>query len=133
MRAQEDVNAGAIKGIEGMRWPMEHYENGQIKTQIIADRVDNVTTAGLEVARLTVLFYEKDGRTNLQASVDNCVYDKNNGKVASESGICIKKDGVVITGQGFDWNTKSRVFKIFNDVKLVVTRRTGKPVVSSGR
>ncbi len=118
----QDAELGKnMKGIEGIRWPIEHYENGRVKTQLIAERVENVTTAGVEVSRMIVQFYDENGRTNLEAHIDGCIYDSKEGKAVSQSDVRIEKDNIVITGHGFDWDAGKRMFRIFRKVRVVLT------------
>ena len=58
-------------------------------------------------------------------AVGECLYLKDQGKVTSDADVCLRKEGVEITGKGFEWTIKEQRIIILSNVKVVLARASG--------
>lgn len=111
----------AIKPVEGVKLALERYENGKIKTQLIAGKAKPPISGDLwEMWDVRIESYTSDGTIQSLMTTDDCTYSRESGTAKSESNVRMEKAGIVIMGKGFDWNATNQVVNILSDVKVVL-------------
>jgi hypothetical protein len=115
----------AIKPIQNLRIPLEYYENGKIKTELMADLATVPPKGDIEASNVRLEFHDLLGNIEALMVADDCRYDKSSGVATSESKVRMEKQGTVITGKGFKWNAKEETVTILSDVKVVLMRNMG--------
>lgn len=112
--------------VKNLRLPMEHYENGAVKTQLKAGFA-LVPPKGIIIASNVVMemFFE-DGSTNVVMTAESCEYDRAKETATSTGKIKIVRDDVVLTGKGFEWYSNRERVKILSEAKIVLRRKAGK-------
>lgn len=94
---------GEAMPIENLRLPLEHYEDGTVKTQFKA-AFALVPPKGVIVATNVVIeLFLPDGTRDAIVEAEDCRYDREGQTVTSDSRIRMERQGVVISGKGFEW------------------------------
>lgn len=110
--------------MDGVRFPLEVYDDGSLKTMVYAARLGDVMRGGfVEGEDVKFESFTKAGDLDIVIKADNCLYNKKQGIIKSESGIVIEKEGVLITGVGFEWISAEERVRIKSDVKVVFSRK----------
>jgi lipopolysaccharide transport protein LptA len=107
-----------------VRVPLELYEDGSMKVQLFAQGA-RVSREGVherknetELAGVRVEFYTLDGEIDGRLFAENCIYHSAIKAVMSERFVKIEKQGLVITGTGFKWKSKTETFELMNKAKV---------------
>lgn len=107
--------------IEGLRFDLEHYPNGAVKIRMTAKTAEVPPSGPIKAAGVLVTFYEKDGKTvEGSLSANDCQFDRKTRIARSKSRIKLQKDGMTITGKGFEWNGKAETIKIRSKTRVVL-------------
>ena len=107
--------------IKNMRLPLDRYDDGKIKMQLVAAQA-KVPPEGEILAKQVRLEFYKDDRIDALMTTDECRYDRVKGTAKSESQIRIEQAGVLITGTGFECNMQDQTMKILHNAKVVLDR-----------
>jgi len=107
--------------IKDMRLPLERYDDGKIKTQLVAARA-RVPAEGDIVAKKVRLEFYKDDHVDAMMVTEECRYDRTKGTATSDSPVRIEQAGVLITGMGFECSVQDQTVKILGNVKVVLDR-----------
>lgn len=108
--------------IQNLRMPVEHYEDGTVKTQLKAG-LALVPQSGTIVASNVVLeLYHEDASLDAVINADDCSYNREESQAESDSNIRIERDGIVITGKGFEWQGNKERVKILSMARVVFQR-----------
>ncbi len=107
-----------------VRVPIELYEDGSVKVQMFAQGA-RVRREGVharknetELVGVRVEFYTLDGEVDGRVFAEHCIYHSAIKAVMSERFVKIEKQGLVITGTGFKWKSKSESFELMNKAKV---------------
>jgi len=104
--------------IRDLRLPLERYEDGKIKTQLMAGQANVPSQGEIRAKKVRVEFY-KDEKVDALMVTDECRYDRNDEIARSASSVRIERGGIVITGTGFEFSMKDQIVKILSRVKVV--------------
>ena len=105
--------------IKDLRLPLERYDDGKIKTQLVAGQARVPAQGDIEAKEVRVEFY-KDEAVDALMLAEDCRYNRTEGTARSGSQVRIEREGVVITGTGFECNIKDQTVKILSDVRVVL-------------
>ena len=108
--------------LEHVRLPLENYENGQIKTQVEAQKARIPAAGDIVAVGMVITMYLPDGSIDGQIHADRCRLNRMKGEAWSDSPVRLEKDGIVITGVGFDWKNKNQTITIHDKAKVVFRR-----------
>ena len=114
--------------IKDLRLPLEHYEDGRIKSQLVAALAKVPARGDIEAEDVRVELYTREGDLDTLIIADDCRYNKKDGATTSESYVRLEKPGIVITGVGLDWRVEQQIIKILDNVKVVL-----RPVIRKGK
>lgn len=109
--------------LKGLRVPVECYETGQVKVELKAVRSDVYENGNMNANGVRVTFYDPTGRVETVVMADGCIFDKKSNMITSDRPVRMERQGVVITGQGFVWDTGAAVIRILHDVRVVLDSR----------
>lgn len=129
--AQEGAASGRVENvvaaiptnapIENIRIPVERWPDGTIKTQIHAASAQMPEEGGDVLAdRLRIEMFTPSGALENLVLAKDCRYNRQNGQAFSEGSVHFEREGVLITGRGFQWNGTDEVVKITSNVRVVL-------------
>lgn len=108
--------------IKDLRLPLERFEDGRIKAQLVAatalvpvSEKKAVTATGVKVE-----FYKEDGKLDGVLNAEDCEYNRKSGDIHSDKAIYIEREGVTITGKGFDCDTQKQTVNIRSEVRVTL-------------
>jgi hypothetical protein len=110
----------AIKPVLGVKLALERYEDGKVKTQLIAGKAKPPINGDWEAWEVKIESYTPTGEIESVMTADDCRYSRETGIVKSESNVRLEKEGILITGKGFEWDAKEQIVRILSDVKVVL-------------
>jgi hypothetical protein len=114
------ADAVTIKPVENVKLPLERYEDGKIKTQLIAGKAKPPIQGDWEAWDVRIEFYTPEGVVEAFMTADDCRYNREAGTARSDSNVRLEKSDIIITGKGFEWNATNQIVKIMSDVKVVM-------------
>jgi len=116
--------------VENLRVPLEQHPNGQVKTQLFAARARVLETGDIEATEVRIEFYNGDGTPSGRVLAGDCRYSRSAARALSESEVRLEREGLVITGKGFEWSGEEQTVTIKSEVKVVLPRNL-RPVALS--
>lgn len=119
---REVVAQDAAMPIKNLRMPLEHYKDGTVKTQLKAAYA-LVPPDGLILASNVVMemFFEDGALDSVIKAVD-CRYSRDQQHVQSDSAIRIERNGIVISGKGFEWYGEEHRVEICSEARVEFRR-----------
>lgn len=111
-----------VRPIEGLKLPLEYYDNGKIKTELKAEYAKVPQQGDIEASNVRVAFYDENGKVDALILADECRYSRDKAVVSSESKVSFTREGIVITGTGLEWTANEQFVRILDDVRVVVRR-----------
>jgi hypothetical protein len=113
-------DAVTIKPVENVKLPLDRYEDGKIKTQLIAGKAKPPIQGDWEAWDVRIEFYSHEGVVESFMTADDCRYNRESGMARSESNVRLEKSDIIITGKGFEWNAKDQIVTIMSNVKVIL-------------
>jgi hypothetical protein len=108
--------------VENLRLPLEHYPSGIVKREILAGVARVPPKGAIRAERVRVVSYDEAGRVDMEIAADTCVYDREKGTAGSDKPVRVSGQGVVIMGQGFEWDGEKQVVKILSRARVEFNR-----------
>jgi hypothetical protein len=122
VRAQLTVPGGGVPvEVVKVRFP-DYNSDGTLKSEMFGDRAlidGNIIT----LFNLRVEMYEQ-GQLVTTFWAETCRYDKARGVLESDTPVRVMRSGLVITGDGMDWNKNDKVVILRRNVRVVTTGQT---------
>ncbi len=118
MRASQDALP-----LRGVRIPIECYATGRVKVELKAERADVHESGDMNAYGVRVTFFDPTGRVETVVIADDCLFNKKSNTITSDRPVRMERQGVVITGRGFLWETAVATVRILNDVRVVLDGR----------
>jgi hypothetical protein len=112
----------APEAAQNLRVPVEHYANGQVKTQVLAERARVGEGGDLDAEGVRIEFYREDGGSDGVVLAAACRYCRADGTAASESSVSLERNGLRVSGTGFQWNAQEQTVTIRRHVRVVLPR-----------
>ncbi len=96
-------------------------ESGRIVSIVYGDSV-RIPKRGsvIEITQMKIETFDGNEQPEMMVTAPFCYFDKEKKVATSESGIRIAHKNIVITGEGFDWQAKSKSFEIKKNAKVVI-------------
>lgn len=118
--------AASNSPVEKLRIPLAVWPDGKVKTQVVAARAQMPEEGGDVVAsQIRIEMYGQDGEQENLVMAQDCRYNRERGVATSDSKVQVERDGVFMTGKGFEWNASNETVRINDDVKVVLRRKIG--------
>ncbi len=114
------VSFSQVKELTGFEIPDYDKENN-LKSILSGDSAVPKGEDEITISNLKINSYDA-GEINMIMTAPHCIYNKKTRIAKSKSRIKIDRKDMVITGEDFEYDSKSKIFKINKDVKVVLTR-----------
>jgi len=108
--------------IEDVLLPVELYDDGTVKTQIVAGRARIPAAGDIVATQVKIQFFSPDGELESRVMAERCRYDRQRGRATSDSPVRYERKGAVISGVGFEWHAEEAFVKILDKAKVVFRR-----------
>lgn len=117
---------GQTIGLKGLKVPLEYYPDGSVKALLKAE-VSTVDSTGQKIKAdgLRYETYAEGGATDVVITAEECFYDKASGKAESESRVTLVRDGVLITGKGYNLDSAKDLITLHSEVVVKFKRTLG--------
>lgn len=112
----------AVLPLSGLRFPMEHYEDGTIRTMVHAQRAEAPPGKPVKAEGVTVTMMRPDGSVETTLIMQDCVIDREQQTADSVGDVMMERPGAVITGKGMTWSGADEKILIKSNVKVVLSR-----------
>jgi hypothetical protein len=112
---------GDIQPVSGFSVPT-YDEEGNLTSKLFGDYAKILPDGLVEITGLRVEFYsggETNRRTDMRVSSPKCFFHRGKGVAMSDSSVRIARDNMVVTGEGFVWDSKKEHLRIAKDAKVV--------------
>lgn len=108
--------------IRNLRIPLEHYEDGKVRTQITAGTATMGENGSVTASDVKIEMYDRAGGLESSAEAGDCFVDREKESVVSTNTVRVTQKGVSITGTGFEWHAGEQSFKIHSRARVVFVR-----------
>lgn len=115
--------------VRNLRIPLDHFEDGRVKTQITAATASIAPNGSVKAEGVKVEMYGPDGSVTGVVDADACFVDRETGMVTSTSPVHFVQQGISISGVGFEWNMEARSVTILAQARVEFARDTAKTVI----
>jgi hypothetical protein len=126
------VSASVLAGdIKDIRVPLDRYENGKLKSQLVAASADMPLDGdgGVILAKgVKVEFFNPDGTVDIVITAEDCAYDRQARSAQSKTHVRVVRKDIEITGTGFEWKDEDQVVRVLSDAKVVFDRQFRVPM-----
>ena len=116
---------GADAPIKNLRIPLEHYEDGKVRTQITAGTAAMQEGGSVDAQNVRIEIFGRDGVVEGLVEAGDCFVDREKQMVTSTNTVRVTQKGVSITGVGFEWQAADQSFKILTHARVVFIREPG--------
>ena len=118
------INAGAQfregQVVKGFRLP-EYAADGTLKSVITGDTARVIGEDVFEITNLRIELM-KDGVVETRVTAPFCRFNRRSNEAQSDESVRIARGEVVITGEGFAWNSAESRFRIERNARVVLRR-----------
>ena len=119
---QSIVADSSILPLSGLRFPMEHYPDGTIRTMIHAMKAEAPVGKPVTAEGVTVKMMLPDGTVETRITMQDCVIDRDRQTANSRGDVLLERKDAVITGTGMRWSGKDETVFIKSNVRVVLNR-----------
>ena len=110
--------------ISGFRVP-DYDEEGNLKSQLHGDYAKIRPNDEVEITNLKIETYDRGSEPEMLVTSPHCVYNRQSGSARSESALRIARDNMIITGEGYVWDSGSERFIIRRKARVVLKNASG--------
>ena len=107
-----------LQTIEGFSVP-EYDKNGNLTTQLFGDFAEILPRGKVKITNLKIEFYDDD-KIEMRVTAPQCDYDQKRKSAKSDSSVRIARGNMIVTGVGFEWDSKHERLEIYNQAKVVL-------------
>ena len=108
--------------LSGVRIPLEIYDNGQVKVQVMADSVSRKKKGYIFATGVRIEIFTEDGNVEGVITAESCTVDLGKEIITSSKKVFYDRDGLHISGTGFEFQGTNKLFKIFSRTRVVFQR-----------
>lgn len=105
--------------IQGFEVP-EFDDQNRMTSRLVGELATILPDGMIDINGMLIEFFDEQRAVEMRVNAEHCLYDREGGNAESESSIRIAREGMVITGRGFKWATKSGQFTIDEEAKVVL-------------
>jgi len=100
--------------IENLRVRLEIYPDGKVKTELFAERAEVDIDGSISAGGVVMKRFAQDGTLDVRIDSEKCFIDQESQRASSTNRVVLHRGGIVIKGDGFDWNG--------GDSKITITK-----------
>lgn len=108
----------AQEPLEGLRVPVDFYPNGQVKTELQADRAEILPDGRIRAEGIEFRTFETNGTLDVTIRAADAIADRGEKEANSERPVSLMREALLLTGEGFVWNGKGETIRILRRVRL---------------
>lgn len=108
--------------IEDLRIPLEHFEDGTVKTEVTATSARIGETGSVIARGLEVRMRNAEGEVVTTITATDCVLDRESRKASSDKRVDVVQKGFRVSGTGFKWNASEEIIHFESDVTVEFDR-----------
>lgn len=115
-----------VQTLTGFRVPT-YDDQGVLTSQMFGDFAKVLPDGMVEITQLRMEFYENyaaDPKAQMVVTSPKCFYNRGKGQAFSDEDVRIARDNMVVTGNGFKWNSEDERLKILKDARVVLKNAT---------
>jgi hypothetical protein len=116
--------SGYAQEISGFRVP-DYDAEGNLKSQLYGDYAQIRPNDEVEITNLKIETFGKGSDPEMLVTSPHCVYNRQSGSARSESALRIARDNMIITGEGYVWDSGSERFVIRRKARVVLKNAAG--------
>lgn len=123
--------AGASSGqdggstVQGLRLPLEHYPDGKVRVQVIAQKANIPPAGDIQAEKVRVEVLTPTGELEELLLLNDCTCNREDKTIATQSALRMERRGVVVTGTGLTWKSGEQTVRILDNVKVVLDHTIG--------
>ena len=121
-QAETQEMAAVAGNLDGLRLPLAYHDNGKLKTQLKAETAMVPEKGPIQAKNITCEFFTVEGVLDTRMIADECVYDREAKKASSDSKVRVERKDVVLTGNGYEWDSNEQNVTIMSNVKVIIDR-----------
>ncbi len=125
MAALGSALAGAAPGQDALldlRVPVEFYLNGQVKTELFAERAVMLTNGTIQASGITFRFLTETGAEDAVIKAERCLLNQAEQTARSDSAVSLTRKAIRITGIGFEWQASVKLLKVLSEARVELAR-----------
>jgi hypothetical protein len=100
-----------------------YNDRGELTSKLFGDYARIMPDGLVEITELRAEFYsggETNRRTDMRVSAPTCFYHRGKGVAMSDSSVRIARENMVVTGDGFLWDSRRESLKIAQNARVVL-------------
>jgi lipopolysaccharide assembly outer membrane protein LptD (OstA) len=106
----------------GVRVPLEVYDNGQVKVSVTAGTASPQENGHIFATDVRIEMFTEEGVVEGVITAESCDVDRENEVVTSTTDVNYQRDGLTISGTGFEWRGTNQSFRILKNARVVFQR-----------
>ncbi len=107
---------------EDLRMPLEHYPDGQRRSELRAREATVRADGQIEATGVVIRFFHPDGAVESVVEADACVADRATRTAESDAPMRLTRPGLLLTGVGFRWEADAEQLHIRSAARLEFNR-----------
>lgn len=105
-------------------WVPKYDQKGRMIWQIFGTSAIVLAKGDIDVTNLRLELF-RDGRQDAIITAPQCTVNQTTGMASSDASVRIERNDMVVTGIGFDWNSKDGLIRIHDKVRIVFADQSG--------
>jgi len=97
----------------------EYDDEGNLTTELLGDYADIMPDGSVHIRNLRIISY-RNNAIDMSVTAPQCEYLEQEKRAVSDANVRISRDNMVVTGQGFSWNSADERLVIESQVKVVL-------------
>lgn len=106
--------------IQELRLPIDFYADGRLKTELFAQQADVREDGAILATGLVLKVFLNDGTLDMIIEAEDAVLDRERQVASSASTVSIRRAGIQVTGEGFDWNGAEQTLRIRDQARVTL-------------
>ncbi len=106
--------------VEGLKLPLQRYENGRVRTMLSADRARMTNTTVIAEGNILIQLMAEDGSTNGLARAEKGVFNQHDDTAQCYGPVYMEFNGNQLTGTNLYWNSKLHLVRVETNATLTI-------------
>ena len=107
---------------EDLRMPLEHYPDGQRRSEFRARAATVRPDGQIEATGVVIRFFHPDGQIESVVEANACVANRATRTAESDAPVRLTRPGLLLTGVGFRWDADAEQLHIRSAARLELNR-----------